>query len=71
MSFSPVDKPYLDEVLSKINTDRTKWTVSYYSTDDMKTAKQYFDKNGIEGALVEYVKLEDLKLLKQMEIVFE
>ena len=71
VSFSPVDEPYLDEVVSKIKTNRTKWTVSYYTTDDMKTAKQYFDKKGIKGALVEYVKLEDLKLLKQMEIVFE
>lgn len=71
LSFSPVDEPYLDEVVSKINTDCTKWTVSYYSSDDMDTAKQYFDKKGIKGALVEYVKLEDFTLLRQMEIVFE
>ena len=71
LSFSPVDEPYLDEAVSQINTDSTKWTVSYYSPDDIETAKHYFDKKGIKGALVEYVKLEDLTLLRQIEIVFE
>lgn len=71
LSFSPVDEPYLDEVLSKVNKETTKWTVSYYSPDDKETAKQYFDKKGIKEGLVGFIKLEDLNLLKQMEIHFE
>lgn len=71
LSFSPVDEPYLDEVLSKVNKGTTKWTVSYYSPDDKETAKQYFDKKAIKEDLVDYIKLEDQTLLKQMEIKFE
>ena len=69
LSFSPVDEPYLDEVLRKVNEETTKWTVSYYSPADKETAKQYFGKKGIN--LVDFIKLEDLTLLKQIEIKFE
>lgn len=71
LSFSPVDEPYLDEIISKLNINSTKWTVSCYSNSDKETAKQYFNKKNINEYLVKFVKLEDLTLLRQMEIQFE
>lgn len=71
LSFSIVDKPYLDEIISKLRIDSTMWTVSYYSESDKETAKQYFNKKNINEALVKYVKLEDLTLLRQIEIKFD
>ena len=70
LSFSPVDLPYLDEVVSKVNVDAAKWIVSYYSGDDKETAERYFSQKKIDKALISYVKLNDLLLVKQSEIQF-
>lgn len=70
LSFSPVDEPYLDEVIAKVKKDTTKWTVSYYSDDDKENAEAFFMKKGIKEELVNYVKLDDLLLVKQGELVF-
>lgn len=71
LSFSEVDEPYLDEIVNNLRIKTTKWLVSYYSTGDKEKAKQYFCKKNINEDLVKYVKLEDLMLLKQIEIQFE
>lgn len=71
LSFSPVDEPYLDEVVTKVTTDTTKWTVSYYSDDDKENAEAFFEKNSIEKDLVSYVRLDDLLLVKQGVLEFE
>ena len=71
LSFSPVDEPYLDEVITKVSTDITRWIVSYYSEDDKENAGAFFKKNGIEKDLVSYVRLDDLLLVKQGVLEFE
>ena len=71
LSFSPVDEPYLDEVVKKVNTDKTKWIVSCYSYDDRVTAEAFFVKSGIKKNLVSYVKLEDLLQERQVMLKFE
>jgi len=70
LSFSPVDLPYLDEVLNIINGATTKWVVSFYSDMDKVTASSYFRQNGIKDTLVDYVKLDDMLLVKQAKIPF-
>ena len=70
LSFSPIDLPYLNMVLNIINITTTKWVVSFYSDEDKETAGSYFKQNGIKDALVNYVKLDDLLLVKQAEIPF-
>ncbi len=71
LSFSPVDMPYLDEVVSAINKTKTQWTVSYYSEEDKENAEAFFKKCGIKKDFVSYVKLNDLLLVKQGELDFE
>lgn len=70
LSFSPVDLPYLNEVLSKVDNDMTKWIVSFYSDEDKETALCYFSQKGIKDTLVNYVKLDDLLLIKQKQLSF-
>lgn len=71
LSFSPVDLPYLDEVVGKVNVATTTWRVSYYSDDDREMADSYFTQKKIDKALVGYMKLNDLMLMKQTELQFE
>lgn len=71
LSFSPVDEPYLDEVIKKVNTNKTKWTVSYYSDDDKENAEAFFLKSAIKKDLVSYVKLDELLQVKQGELEFD
>lgn len=70
-SFSLVDLPYLNEVLSKVNKATTEWVVSFHSEEDKETAKRYFSQKGIDNTLVSYIKLSDLLLIKQGEIQFD
>lgn len=70
LSFSPVDEPYFEEIANKVNTATTNWVISYYSEEDKEKAKRFFIKEGITEDLVSYVRLEDLLLVKQMEIEF-
>ena len=71
LSFSPVDMPYLDEVVSAINKTKTQWVVSYYLEEDKENAEAFFKKCGIKEGFVSYVKLNDLVLVKQGELEFE
>lgn len=70
LSFSPVDVPYLNEIVSKVNTTTTKWEVSFYSEEDKEKAESYFNQKGIKDNLVSYVKLNDMLLVKQAEFQF-
>lgn len=71
LSFSPVDVPYLDEIVSKVNTTTTKWEVSFFSDEDREKAESYFNQKGIKNDLVSFVKLNDMLLVKQAELQFE
>lgn len=71
LSFSPVDEPYLDEVVKHVDLDAAKWIVSYYSDNDKTTAGHYFSRQGIKEDRVSYVKLKDLLLVKQGELDFK
>lgn len=71
LSFSPVDEPYLDEIVRRVNSATTNWVVSCYSDEDKENAELFFGSKGIENELASYLKLDDLLLLKQAELVSE
>lgn len=71
LSFSPVDMPYLDEIVSKVNTDKTKWIVSWYKDEDKNKAERFFQQKGIKAELVSYIQLNDILQAKQAELKFK
>ena len=71
LSFSPVDRPYLDEIVRNVDPSTTKWEVSYFSDEDREKAEDFFKQKGIKEDLVSFVKLNDLLLVKQTELKFE
>lgn len=71
LSFSPVDVPYLDKIVSEVNAATTKWIVSWYEDEDKMKAKRFFQQKGINAELVSYIKLNDILLIKQSELKFE
>ena len=71
LSFSPVDVPYLDEIVSEVNTATTKWIVSWYKDEDRKKAECFLKQKGINAELVNYIKLNDILQVKQAELKFE
>lgn len=71
LSFSPVDLPYLDEIVGDVNAAATKWEVSFYSDEDKVRAEQFFGSRGIRADLVSYAKLDDLLVVKQLDLPFD
>lgn len=71
LSFSPIDTPYIDELICHIDKNTVQWTVSFHSQEDKDKEKAYLKREGIKPSLVSYVKLDDLLLVKQAEIPFE
>ena len=67
-SFSDIDLPYLDEILRNLKRCNVKWTVSYYSDSDLTREKEFFSSRNI--ASVQYIKLEDLVVEKELELDF-
>lgn len=66
MSFSPVDKPYLDKIVNSVPVN-AEFQASFYSKTDNFNITEYF--NSVNRS-VELVKLEDLMVLKQMKLPF-
>ena len=71
LSFSPIDTPYIDEVISHIDKNTVQWTVSYLTEEDLAKEQAYFKLKRIKASLVSYVKLDELLLVKEEEIPFE
>lgn len=71
LSFSSVDLPYIDKIINEVNVSTTKWEVSYYSDKDKEQAQHYFNQKGINDILVNFIKLNDLLLIKQTEFQFK
>jgi hypothetical protein len=69
LSFSPVDLPYLNEIVKHVPKGTATWTVSYYSADDLTREKDYFKAKGLSQ--INYIKLEDLKLVRQLILDFD
>lgn len=70
-SFSPIDLPYLSKIVSEVVIKTTKWIVSYYSDGDIENAKKFFEESNISLSQVSFIKLNDLLLVKQLELRFE
>lgn len=71
LSFSPIDTPYIDELICHIDKNTVQWTVSYLTDEDLAKEQAYFKLKSIKTSLVSYVKLDELLLVKQAEIPFE
>lgn len=71
LSFSSIDTPYIDELISHIDKDTVQWKVSYLTEDDLAKEQAYFKLKGIKSSLLSYIKLDELLLVKQTEIPFE
>lgn len=69
-SFSPIDLPYLDKIISVIDKSNVVWKVSYYSDNDKGKANKYFQKQYVDPIKVEYVQLKDLQIIRQVNIKF-
>ena len=71
LSFSPVDIPYLDEIVKQVPKETAIWTVSYYSADDLRREKKYFKDKSLSQ--IKYVKLEDLMRVRsgKLDFVFD
>ncbi|WP_418696647.1 bacteriophage abortive infection AbiH family protein [Bacteroides sp.] len=68
-SFSPVDIPYIDEILRYIDKNKVQWTISYFSKDDIDKIESYMNSKDIPSTLWQpLIRLEDIQVLKQLKI---
>ena len=70
-SFSPIDLPYLSKIVSELDIKTTKWIVSYYSEEDIEKAHIFFEESNISVSQISFIKLNDLLLVKQLELRFD
>lgn len=67
-SFSPVDEPYIDEIISHIDKEKVHWTISYYSDEGQQKIQAYMQSRKILPDLWELMKLEDIQMYKQQRL---
>lgn len=68
-SFSPVDIPYIDEILQYIDKTKVKWSISYYCKDDIDKIESFMQLKEISPILWNpLIRLEDIQILKQLNL---
>ena len=67
-SFSPVDIPYLDEILRHINIEIVKWNISYLISDDLSRIESYLQSQHIPAENYRLFKLEELLEYRQQTL---
>lgn len=58
-SFSPIDTPYLDEILKHNDPSKLHWTISWIKEEDKVNAKRYLSKYDIDANLISFVQLDE------------
>lgn len=64
LSYSSIDMPYLQKIISLIDKDNISFHLSYYSNKDKEKAAKIILSNKIPNNNVHYVKLEELQIKK-------
>lgn len=64
LSFSPVDEPYLEHIISTV-APNAQYVASYYSRSDMENIETFAKKHDIAIRLVQ---LEDLQVVRQLKM---
>lgn len=68
-SFSPIDLPYIDQIVQNIDTKKVKWCISYYNQDDKNRIELYMESKGISSILWKpLIKLKDLQIIRQLSL---
>lgn len=67
-SFSPIDLPYMEEILKYINKDRVIWAVSSYSSHDNRAISDFINKHSLDNRLWRIIKMETLNECKEQKI---
>lgn len=71
-SFSGIDTPYLNAVISHVNTDKVKWEISAFSDWDRKKVETFMTGTGIRNDLWQpLVALRDIQKYKQLSLFDE
>ena len=67
-SFSPIDTPYLDEILKNNDMSKLYWNISWYSENDKVKANMFLSKYGVDTNHISFVKLDDLMDKSQLSL---
>lgn len=71
-SFSEIDTPYLNAIISHINADKVKWEISAFSDRDRKKVETFMTGTGISNDLWQpLVALCDIQMYKQLSLFDE
>lgn len=70
-SFSPIDLPYMEEILKYINKDKVVWTVSSFSSHDNRAISDFINKHSLDNRLWRIIKMETLNECKELKIDFK
>ena len=60
LSFSPVDRGYLDKICSSVNLDNVFWEISCFSRKDEENAKSFVESHQIKGGKFRLIRLTDI-----------
>lgn len=69
-SFSSIDEPYLDKIMSSICKRRVKWTISYYGGRDLERIRTFMEKHHLRNSRVCVAKMIELQNKGQLVIDF-
>ena len=61
-SFSSIDEPYLDRIISLICKRRVKWTISYHNNRDLKRIKMFVEKYRLRHSRVRVQTIKEIQI---------
>lgn len=70
-SFSQIDMPYIDKILSKVDVQTSKWEISFFTEQDKEKIGHFIDTAKTPKNHARLVRLTDIHLDPQLKISFE
>lgn len=70
-SFSPIDIPYLEEILYKIDVNKVLWFASAYDDSDKKTINKFIDEHKLDAEKWCITNLDALNIYKEQVLEFK
>lgn len=69
-AFSPIDIPYLEEVLHNIDADKVLWIATVHTASDEKNINQFIDEHNLDTQKWCITKMDALNIYKEQVLEF-
>ena len=67
-SFSPIDLPYLNAIIAKVDLHAVQWEINFFTETDKTNIEHFMESASIPKVNVHLIRLTDIQLDPQLKI---